>query len=228
MQPRAPRLSSYVCLGFLILAGGCNSSGSGLLGDGPPAESDGRAGPEDTRPGTDTVGVETGTDTGGADKPQIPGDGGVDTSVPDACGITGACTPVDPCHLGKRTCGSAGEICEDTGNLQANGTQCGTDKVCSDGACVACTAGTDCALTGQPCKLGRTDCASGKSVCVEVGSAANGKMCETDKVCSDGNCVACADGASCVPTNACHEGTLSCAAGTPAGPRSAACPASVA
>jgi hypothetical protein len=52
--------------------------------------------------------------------------------------------------------------------------------------------------------------------CLAQGSRAltpvpNGTVCGTDQVCQTGACVACADGAPCVPdTTACHKGRLSC------------------
>jgi hypothetical protein len=50
--------------------------------------------------------------------------------------------------------------------------------------------------------------------CLAAGKAAlDGTVCGTDLVCQGGACVACADGASCVPDAApCHQGRLSCGA----------------
>ena len=73
-----------------------------------------------------------------------------DVGGPDACGSSAGCTPANPCRVGRRVCGAAGDTCEDTDITQTNRTTCGMDRVCSGGTCVACALGAACAVAGQP------------------------------------------------------------------------------
>jgi hypothetical protein len=109
----------------------------------------------------------------------------------DACAKGIACTPTNPCDLGVVDCSDGG--CVDTGNpnTQANGTACGTNAVCDDGACNPCTAGVTC-TPADPCHLGSTSCATGTSVCVDTGNpdtGADGNACGSSGVCCAGACV---------------------------------------
>ena len=130
-----------------------------------------------------------------------------------ACGT--ACVPPTPCRTGTVVCGSGTAVCTESGNV-LDGATCGTDQVCSAGACVACTAGLAC-TPANPCVLGVTSCATGTSTCVEstvpATPLADGAACGTDQVCSGGACVACAAGQACTPANPCHQGLTSCATG---------------
>ena len=130
-----------------------------------------------------------------------------------ACGT--ACVPVNPCKTGTVVCGSGTAVCTESGNV-LDGATCGTDQVCSAGACVACTAGLAC-TPANPCVAGVTSCATGTSTCVESTAPAtplaDGTTCGTDQVCSAGACVACAAGLACTPANPCHQGLTSCATG---------------
>jgi hypothetical protein len=121
--------------------------------------------------------------------------------------------PASPCLVGATTCTNGASGCTVTAVKQANGTACGMDSVCLDGACSACTAGTPCPLPGKPCRAGSIDCAGGRPECVEMGNAPAGQMCGSGMVCKDGSCAACAAGDPCVPANPCHEGTLDCTGG---------------
>ena len=97
---------------------------------------------------------------------------------------------------------------------QPNGTPCGSDMVCSNGNCAACSVGTLC-QPANPCHSGVTVCAPSIG-CTDTGnSLANGASCGTDRVCNAGTCVSCAAGASCQPTNPCKTGATSCATGSP-------------
>src|SRR5262249_13981294 len=62
-----------------------------------------------------------------------------------------SCTPPNPCHEGMQACSPA-IACTDTGTSLVNGVACGTNRVCSAGTCVACTAGASC----QPANACRT------------------------------------------------------------------------
>ena len=131
-----------------------------------------------------------------------------------ACVTGEACTPEDSCHKGTLDC-TAGVKCVDTGTNVEAGKSCGTNKVCSAaGKCDACTVGESCKPTDL-CKTGKIECSTGAPVCAPSGDAPNGGMCGEGQVCSAGACVACQNGMSCVPTNKCHTGTLSCSTGTP-------------
>ncbi len=125
-----------------------------------------------------------------------------------------SCTPEDRCHKGTRECGAAIR-CVDTGALADPGTTCGDNLVCSaEGKCAACTVGEACTPTDL-CKAGKIECKTGAPVCAPVADAPNGSACGEGQVCSAGACVACRDGMTCVPTNKCHTGSLSCSTGTP-------------
>jgi hypothetical protein len=139
-------------------------------------------------------------------------DGGPD-DVP-ACTPGSACPPANPCHVGQTACSEGVASCTDTQQPQANGTVCGTDKVCMNGSCATCSAGGVCS-PANVCRTGTLSCATGVSVCTESGNQPNGTSCGTGMVCLAGQCAACADGASCVPSNPCHQGSLACATGTP-------------
>ena len=94
------------------------------------------------------------------------------------------------------------------------GTTCGDGKVCSAvGTCEVCAAGETCKPTDL-CKTGKIECKTGAPVCAPSADAPNGSECGEGQVCSAGACVACRDGMSCVPTNKCHNGSLSCSTGT--------------
>ena len=130
------------------------------------------------------------------------------------CGT--ACVPANPCRTGTVTCGTGAAVCTESGNV-LDGATCGTDQVCSAGACVSCTAGLTC-TPANPCVAGTTSCATGASTCVESTTPAtplaDGATCGTDQVCSAGACVACTAGVACTPANPCHQGLSSCATGT--------------
>ena len=125
-----------------------------------------------------------------------------------------SCMPEDPCHKGTRECGAAIK-CVDTGMPVEPGTSCGTDKVCTAaGKCEACTTGETC-KPADLCKTGKLECKTGAPVCAPSADAPNGSPCGEGQVCSAGACVACRNGMSCVPSNKCHNGSLSCTTGTP-------------
>jgi hypothetical protein len=129
-----------------------------------------------------------------------------------ACTVGLACAPTNPCHAGFTSC-SPTITCADSGANLANGASCGTNKVCNEGMCNACTSGTSC-QPNNPCHTGATSCVTGTSVCADVGNRPNGTNCGMNQVCNNGMCVPCAAGGSCTPANPCHNGTLACNTGT--------------
>ena len=130
-----------------------------------------------------------------------------------ACKAGDACQPDanNVCAAGEVSCAN-GPTCEAAGNTK-NGTSCGTDQVCSAGACTACKVGDACDPAGQPCKTGTLACSNGPQ-CQVAGNKTAGAECGTDQVCaSNGTCASCVQGGACTPTNACHQGQQDCATG---------------
>jgi hypothetical protein len=78
---------------------------------------------------------------------------------------------------------------------QPNGTVCGTNQVCNNERCVACTGGVSCVPT-NPCHNGTISCSTGVT-CVD-----------TNTNVPDGT-----TGLDCVPANPCHSGVGQCTAG---------------
>jgi hypothetical protein len=60
------------------------------------------------------------------------------------------------------------------------GTSCGTDKVCSGGACVGCRAGKSC--LDEPCRTGTFDCSTGVEVC-KITNKKDGSACGSAASC---------------------------------------------
>lgn len=118
------------------------------------------------------------------------------------------CTPVDPC-AGTATCDDTKHTCG-TATPLADGTSCGTDKVCKAGACVAGSCG-DGVVTGME----KCDFGSGNGP---------GTGCEVDCTFSCSTTAdTCSDGNPCNGTESCQTVMVSghtgqkCAAGTPLG-----------
>ena len=131
-----------------------------------------------------------------------------------ACSPGLSCVPANPCHAGKTVCSPA-VSCTDTGMNLMDGADCAPDMVCSGGMCSPCVSGKDCPTT-NPCKTGKTSCATGISQCIESGDQKDGYVCGMKQVCSKGVCDVCNTGDPCPPPNyPCHAGTLSCTTGTP-------------
>lgn len=148
------------------------------------------------------------------------GDGGAGVctnGVCDPCTPGGLCVPLaNPCDVGQLTC-SGGTVCVDTHkpDRTRNGTPCGFNQVCDDGACVACTAGLSC-TPANPCHVGVTSCTTGQSVCADAGDPLpDGTLCNGSMVCEGGACVSCTSGAACALPNPCHAGALDCSGVTP-------------
>jgi hypothetical protein len=134
-----------------------------------------------------------------------------DNGVCVACKAGLSCAPANVCQKGVTSCSTGVSVCAVTGNA-ANGTVCGTNKVCDNGSCLACTSNAPC--SAGVCTTGATSCATGVPVCTATGDVANGTTCGTNEVCDNGSCVACAAGTSC-PAGPCQTGLTSCATGVP-------------
>jgi hypothetical protein len=137
---------------------------------------------------------------------------------PASCTAGVACTPAgEVCRTGRTSCRTGRSTCVATGGEVPNGTLCGSNEVCSNGSCVSCTAGAACTPSGNPCQLGVTSCSTGQSTCLSTGKdIANGTVCGTNEVCSNGSCGSCTAGISCSPSsNPCQTGTTSCSSGLP-------------
>ncbi|HXJ19519.1 MAG TPA: hypothetical protein VMT03_04730 [Polyangia bacterium] len=100
-----------------------------------------------------------------------------------SCTPTGSCTPNNPCHTGVYSCATGNMTCQDTGNNASDGTDCGTNLVCSSGNCVSCTEGDPCPMS-NPCNAGRMSCSSGPR-CARNGFQDPGTVCGV-AMCSDG------------------------------------------
>jgi sugar lactone lactonase YvrE len=171
------------------------------------------AGGEGGGSGTEPVGGSSSGGTAGTGAMSSAGGEGGATTV-ETCVPGGDCVPTDqPCQVGTIACQDGQEVCEVAGDAD-DGTDCGKNKVCDAGACVACKAGDSCQPdANNTCVAGVVTCALGPA-CEVSGNVQAGTSCGTDKVCSAGSCVACkADEACDPPGQACKNGKLSCAAG---------------
>jgi hypothetical protein len=129
-----------------------------------------------------------------------------------ACTSGATCNP-SACTQGTIACTTGAAVCGNVTNLKP-GTSCGTNEVCDNGTCVACTAGGACSANGG-CETGTYTCASGAQVCNLTTTLGNGASCGSGEVCDNGNCVSCTAGANCNPGgNTCQTGTTSCSSGT--------------
>jgi hypothetical protein len=188
--------------------------------DGTVAE----AGGDSVQPGTDTSsngdsGKDATVEGGGDDaSDSAPDSAGVDVAAEGPGCVQGAtCTPINPCDQGSVDCSTGVAVCTDQGpSSTLNGTSCGTNEVCDDGACVACTIGLSCTPTNA-CDTGTTACDTGVTTCKDTGIAVlDGTACGTGKLCEKGVCVTCSEGAACAPTGApCDTGTIACGTGSP-------------
>jgi hypothetical protein len=131
-----------------------------------------------------------------------------------ACTANAACNPSgNVCQNGTTSCSTGQSVCGFTGNV-GNGTGCGTNQVCYQGNCAACTANAACNPNGNVCQDGSTSCSTGQSVCGFTGNVGNGTGCGTNKVCYQGNCATCTANTACNPNgNVCQNGSTSCSTG---------------
>jgi len=133
----------------------------------------------------------------------------------NSCQPGAACVSANPCHTAALTCNTGFPVCTDTGPA-TNGTTCGSNLVCSEGACVGCVAGQSCTPTNA-CHAGTLSCTAGP-VCNDAGTPlTDGTSCGTNAVCGAGACNACTVGADCPPPSGdpCHTASYTCNTGVP-------------
>jgi hypothetical protein len=80
-----------------------------------------------------------------------------------------------------------------------------------------CQPGSPCLLTDSPCLAGETECNGGAATCKRTDKrVANGTACGPDAVCSEGDCMPCTRGASCMlDGKPCRSGAIECGGGKP-------------
>jgi hypothetical protein len=123
-----------------------------------------------------------------------------------ACTPDAGCQPQapdNPCDQGSVACVQGQVQCNDTHVAAKNGTNCGTNKVCLNGACVGCTSGVGC--SPADCRTGQTSCATGTSQCLDMDASV--------------------DNVNCTATNGCLQ-TFTCKSGSCVGSSPVSCPAS--
>ncbi|HUB06974.1 MAG TPA: VCBS repeat-containing protein [Myxococcales bacterium] len=202
---------------------GAHATGSSTTGASTSGTGGGTGG---STGATSTAGPTSGGSTGGSTS---AGGSGSTSSGGGSTGCAGqgaSCTPADSCDLGQTDCSGN---CVDTfePNPSMNGQACSGGTACWDGFCLNC--GDTCwAPTGNPCDYGTLSCATGVT-CQDTGEgspASNGASCGPGKVCNDGACQACDQGASCPSAFPCGAAAIDCSQGVPdcleIGPNSAA------
>jgi hypothetical protein len=133
--------------------------------------------------------------------------------VCNPCSTGADCTPSGSCQKMTIVCSSGAPVCTAAGNV-TNGSPCGTNLYCNNGACAQCTPNASCVPDGKPCNNGIVSCSMGKVVCTDQGTPAmNGTSCGTNQVCNGGACKPCTANTVCTPTNACHVGHTTCDTG---------------
>jgi hypothetical protein len=130
----------------------------------------------------------------------------------ETCGEGMPCAPENKCHSGTLSCSSGTPVCRDTGVNLRNGTECGTNRFCSNGSCAACTPNMPCTPDNNPCRVGRTSCETGTSQCMASGDQPNGRACGNGRACQAGSCVECGgQGQPCCGNNC--DGGARCSGG---------------
>lgn len=125
------------------------------------------------------------------------------------CTPGGSCTPTAPCRTGTIACKSGGvRVCEETGTA-ADGTPCPGGQSCTKGKCGQSCVVESC-VPSNPCHTGTTTCEGDSRTCTDTGeNQPEWTRCGDGGSCSGGTCntsSVCTDGASCTPSNPCHQG----------------------
>ncbi|MBI5542580.1 MAG: fibronectin type III domain-containing protein [Deltaproteobacteria bacterium] len=126
-----------------------------------------------------------------------------------SCPTQEPCRSADGCRLGTTNCATGEAVCEDLTN-EPDGTACGNQGTCQDGACSACPAGETCTSI-DGCQVGSIDCSQQPAVCGAWTNRPNGVAC-SGGVCREGICRACTPGAACSLSEPCKLGAIECAA----------------
>lgn len=129
-----------------------------------------------------------------------------------ACKVGDVCDTSHVCAIGTYDSCANGPHCASV-VMAPDGMTCGTDQVCSSGACVACQQDAPCTPTGNDCHNGVTDCSAGPVCNEQQANATDGTACKSSggRYCKSGACVPCNAGDPCVlPSNPCRVGQIAC------------------
>ncbi len=112
-----------------------------------------------------------------------------------SCRTSGSCGASNACRTGQYQCSAGVESCRESN--QANGTRCGGQNACFNGACRQCRDSGEC--SDNPCVSSSWQCSNGVERCVEMGSRRGGqRACPSrDDVCIRGRCTRCRNSGSC-------------------------------
>jgi hypothetical protein len=106
-----------------------------------------------------------------------------------ACLQGSACTPTNACHDGVQQCSSSSASCSDTGSSKANGTSCGSGKVCNNGSCQSgCWVGGSYYASGATSPTNSCQSCQPASSTTSLSPVSNGTSCGSGKVCNGGSC----------------------------------------
>ena len=127
------------------------------------------------------------------------------------CRTTGSCGGSDPCKTGQYQCNAGVESCQQSN--KPNGTSCGSERACRNGACDGCKTRGEC--SSNKCVNSSFQCSGGVQSCAELGPKPDGaRVCgNSDQACVRGRCVRCRQGGSCRPEVSdpeCKRGRYEC------------------
>ncbi|MBI5543750.1 MAG: fibronectin type III domain-containing protein [Deltaproteobacteria bacterium] len=101
------------------------------------------------------------------------------------CAAGASCSSADGCRHGTTNCATGEAVCENLTNAP-NGTSCGAQGTCQEGACSTCPAGESCASI-DGCRVGVIDCSQTPAVCGSLTNRPDGFAC-SGGVCNAGAC----------------------------------------
>jgi hypothetical protein len=117
---------------------------------------------------------------------EIQLDAGVDTIPPS--GEAGS-VPLVICEASTVRCnGVQVATCNSEGTAESLAS-CGANNACSNGECVPCLQGADCAPDGNRCRFGKISCTNGEPICEDFGGKPAGATCGPALSCEEGSCV---------------------------------------